>query len=254
MGADGWKDVLQLLRKQNEKMEKLARALSVIQQSMLRNNPRHVTNSVNEATELLCGMLNTHTCLLESGMEIQKRLESHLVTKQMEIIRTSRSASLGDTPKSLTKGKIKAAASPPAERTSKKGRGGSSPSYAQVCTEELGYATGMNLRAEGKLDAAQIIEDVLLGSPSRAPKYRPFLDQSHEVPFPDEAALALLFNNNLLRSQYLGIRYASLEHNSKLFPSYHKVLAAKAHCYPTKSKIKITESCAEVKLVIITLG
>ena len=31
-GAEGWQDVLQLLKEQNEKVEKLARALSVIQQ------------------------------------------------------------------------------------------------------------------------------------------------------------------------------------------------------------------------------
>ena len=35
-GAERWKDVLQLLKEQNEKMEKLARPLSVIQQGMLR--------------------------------------------------------------------------------------------------------------------------------------------------------------------------------------------------------------------------
>ena len=65
---EGWKDVLQLLREQSEKMEKLARALSVIQQGMLRNNPGHVKDSVNEASEVLSGILNTHKCLLESGM------------------------------------------------------------------------------------------------------------------------------------------------------------------------------------------
>ena len=71
-GAEGWKDVLQLLREQSEKMEKLARALSIIKQGMLRNNPRHVTDSVNEATVVLGGMLNAHKCLLESGVEMQK--------------------------------------------------------------------------------------------------------------------------------------------------------------------------------------
>ena len=75
--AEGWKDVRQLLREQSEKMEKLARALSVIQQGMLRNNPGHVKDSVNEASEVLSGMLNAHKCLLESGVEIQKKLESH---------------------------------------------------------------------------------------------------------------------------------------------------------------------------------
>ena len=62
-------------------MEKLARALSVIQQGMLRNNPGHVKDSVCEATEVLSEMLNTHNCLLESGVEIQKRLESHPARK-----------------------------------------------------------------------------------------------------------------------------------------------------------------------------
>ena len=51
--AEGWKDVFQLLREQNKKMEKLAKALSVIQKGMLRNNPGHVKDSVNEATEVL---------------------------------------------------------------------------------------------------------------------------------------------------------------------------------------------------------
>ena len=40
--AEGWNDVFQLLREQNKNMEKLATALSVIQQGMLRNNPGHV--------------------------------------------------------------------------------------------------------------------------------------------------------------------------------------------------------------------
>ena len=72
-GAEGWKDVHQLLKEQNEKMEKLARALSVIQQGMLRNNPGFVKESVNEATEVLSGMLYTDKCLLESGVSIRKK-------------------------------------------------------------------------------------------------------------------------------------------------------------------------------------
>ena len=47
-GAEGWKDVFQLQKEQSAKMEKLARALSVIQQGMLRNIPGHVKDSVNE--------------------------------------------------------------------------------------------------------------------------------------------------------------------------------------------------------------
>ena len=56
-GYEGWKDVLQLLKKQNEKMEKLSRAQSVIQN-------------------------NTYRCLLESGVELQSRLETHPASKK----------------------------------------------------------------------------------------------------------------------------------------------------------------------------
>ena len=69
---EGWKDVLQLLNEQCEKIGKSARALSVIRQGMLRNNPHHVTDSVNEANEVLGGMLNTHRCALDNGVKIKK--------------------------------------------------------------------------------------------------------------------------------------------------------------------------------------
>ena len=94
-------------------MEILARALSVIQQGMLRNNPGHVEDSVNEATEVLSRMLNTHKCLLESGVEFQKWLKSNAASKRMGIFRRPRSASLGDTPKKLTKGEKRVAPSSP---------------------------------------------------------------------------------------------------------------------------------------------
>ena len=110
--AEGWKDVLQLLKEQSKKMESLTRALSVIQQGMLRNNPGFVKDSVNEATEVLSGMLNTHKCLLENGVEIQKKLESHPASKRIGIFRRPRSASQGDTPKKPTKGEKRLAPSP----------------------------------------------------------------------------------------------------------------------------------------------
>ena len=67
----------QKVNRSTQKTEKLARALSGIQQGMLRNNPRYGTNSVNEANEVLGGMLNPHKCLLESGVKIQKTMEPH---------------------------------------------------------------------------------------------------------------------------------------------------------------------------------
>ena len=111
-------------------MERLAKALSVIQQGVLRNNPGHVKDSFSESSEVLSGMLNTHKFLLESGVEIQKRLESHPASKKMGIFRRLHSASLGDTPKKLTKGEKRVAPSPPEDRLPKTGKGGISPTYA----------------------------------------------------------------------------------------------------------------------------
>ena len=98
-------------------MERLARALSIIQQAMRRNNPRHVTESVNEVTEVLGGMLNTHKCLLESGVKIQKKMGSHPAMKKLGIFQRPRSASLGDTPKNPAKGEKRSVPSPPLEKT-----------------------------------------------------------------------------------------------------------------------------------------
>ena len=76
----------------------------------MRNNPSH------EATEVLCGLLLTHKCLLDSGVKVQKRLESHSASKKIGIFRKPPSASLGDVPKMLTKGEKRVAPSPPEYR------------------------------------------------------------------------------------------------------------------------------------------
>ena len=103
-------------------MEKLTRALSVIQQGMLRNNPGHVKDSLNEGTEVLSGILNIHKYLQESEVEFQKRLESHPASKRMGIFRRPHSASLGDTPKKLTKEEKRVAPSPQEDQPPKKGK------------------------------------------------------------------------------------------------------------------------------------
>ena len=52
---------------------------------------------------------NTYKCLLESGMEIQTKLESHPATKKMGIFWRPCLASLGHTPKNQAKGEKRAA-------------------------------------------------------------------------------------------------------------------------------------------------
>ena len=81
-------------------------------------------------------MLNTHKCLLESGVKIQKKMESRPAMKKLGISQRPRSASLGDTPKKQAQGEKSSAPSPPLEKTSKRGKGGSSPSYAEVATSQ----------------------------------------------------------------------------------------------------------------------
>ena len=94
---------------------------------MLRNNPGFVQDSVNKANEVLGGMLNTHECLLESGVEIQKRLESHPATKKLGIFRRPLSASLGCTPKIQAKGEKRAAPSPLRKELQRGGRAARHP-------------------------------------------------------------------------------------------------------------------------------
>ena len=77
-GAEGWKDVLQLLQERSVKMEKLARALGFIQQVILRNNPGHVNKPVGDASSYrpIC-LLDTMGKLLEEM--ILQRLQGQIV-------------------------------------------------------------------------------------------------------------------------------------------------------------------------------
>jgi len=105
----------------------------------------------------------------------------------------------------------------------------------------------MSLRAFGKLDAAKIVKDVTLGSPSKAKKYRR-LEFTPESILSGDSALSLVIEQKLSKSQYQGLRTISKENNCNLYPPYKEVLEAKRKCYPPKSSITITECSAEVKL------
>ena len=63
-------------------------------------------------------------------------MESHPAMKKLGIFQRPQSASLGDTPKNPAKGEKRSASSPPLEKTAKRGKGGSLPSYAQVATSQ----------------------------------------------------------------------------------------------------------------------
>lgn len=115
-------------------------------------------------------------------------------------------------------------------------------------TEELSYAAQMSLRAAGKLDAAKVVQDVTLGSPSRAQKYRKSLESISEIPYTPDKALSLVVELDMSKSDYQKLRNSTREQCCKLFPSYNVIHQAKLQCYPPKSDIRVTECSAEVKL------
>jgi len=114
--------------------------------------------------------------------------------------------------------------------------------------ETLSYATQMSLRASGNLDASKVVKDVTSTSPSRATKYRKAMKSTSETRLSGEAALLLLIEQKLSKSQYTGLRAMSLENNCNLYPPYKTILQTKRECYPLSMDITITEYSAEVKL------
>lgn len=114
-------------------------------------------------------------------------------------------------------------------------------------TEELIYAAQMSLRASGQLDASKVVKDIT-SSPTKASKYTTAFTSEVERTLSDDAALSVLVEYKFSKRTYQGIRKVGKENHCKLYPSYNNVLKAKKRCYPLRTSITITESCAEVKL------
>jgi len=71
---------------------------------------------------------------------------------------------------------------------------------SQTSVEELSFATQMSLRAFRKLDAAKVVKDVTLGSPSKAKKYRKSLEFIPESILFGDSALSLVIEHKLSKS------------------------------------------------------
>lgn len=116
--------------------------------------------------------------------------------------------------------------------------------------DELSLAMQMKLRAEGKRDAANIVEIVSdpNTSPRRSTKIKKFITSSDKLPkkMSVEKALALYVDNKFTKEQYQSIQQTSKEHNANIYPSYVNLLKAKTECYP--SDIVITEISGEISL------
>lgn len=85
----------------------------------------------------------------------------------------------------------------------------------------------MNLRAEGKTDAAKIVKDVTSSSPSKTKKYRKRFQYIEEDNFTPDGALSLFVELKFSRNKYQQLRNACLRKRSKLFPSYKEILKSK---------------------------
>ncbi|XP_029164495.1 uncharacterized protein LOC114935764 [Nylanderia fulva] len=115
-------------------------------------------------------------------------------------------------------------------------------------TEELAYATQMNLRFSGQLNASKIVKDVTLTSPTRATKYMKAATSQVEQTLSNDAALSVLIEHKFSKRTYQSIRNIGKENNCKLYPSYNNVVKSKRLCYPPRTDITIKENYAEVKL------
>jgi hypothetical protein len=106
----------------------------------------------------------------------------------------------------------------------------------------------MSLRSAGQLDASKVLKEATLTSPSRASQYRKAFQSPTESTLSEDAALSVLVEYKLSKSQYQGLRSTSKENHCKLYPPYKKVIQAKHRCYPPHTAISITEISAEVHL------
>lgn len=115
-------------------------------------------------------------------------------------------------------------------------------------TSQLSYTASTSLRKDGKEDAAKLINEITLTTPTRAKKIRTSWERQKKYKNPSlmstEEALSIIITASLSKFQYNILRSNAKKHNHELYPSYTQVLAAKIDSYP--DGIIITEEKCEV--------
>lgn len=97
----------------------------------------------------------------------------------------------------------------------------------------------MSLRKEGNKKMAKLLlEDKSNNSVSKVPIIHPYTE--------NEALALIIINCRLSVDQYQTLRIGAKDRDANIYPNYHKLLDAKALCYP--ENIIITEKSAEVRL------
>lgn len=113
-------------------------------------------------------------------------------------------------------------------------------------SNELVYATQMKYRSAGQWDAANVLKEVAISSPTRMKNIRKSSKNTNknEIRLSGDEALSVFIEAQLTKHQYNTVRNA----DKSKFPPYTVIQTAKRQCYPDPQFINITESSAEISL------
>lgn len=116
---------------------------------------------------------------------------------------------------------------------------------SSVDPEVIVHAAQVILQTDGKRNASKVLKDVT-NSPTRASKYRKAYSKENDIipPLSPFEALKMFVEADLTRRQYEIIRATNQRH----YPCYDLLLKAKQECYPPKTDLRITATCAEMEL------
>ena len=101
-------------------------------------------------------------------------------------------------------------------------------------SNELCYAAQMNLRKEGRLNAAHVVKQAINDS---VESYKKVKHEKDFRPYDGDKALALMIRLNLSRSGYQYLREEAIDSGANLYPSYKLIQEAKERCYPQPRSI-----------------
>lgn len=117
----------------------------------------------------------------------------------------------------------------------------------KVPVEELTYAASVSQRTSGNADVAKIITEIT-STPTRATKFRKIIASAHKEAvvkkFTPQEALVIFIEGDFTRRQWEVIQSAS----KSIYPCYSLIKKAKQDCYPHEDSMRVTETCAEIKL------
>ena len=115
--------------------------------------------------------------------------------------------------------------------------------------QELAYATSRAFKSAGRSSTASLLQAVATASPEAVREIQKKIDHEEVKEISADRTLALIVDGKLGRETYFKVKRCTMESGAKqVYPSYHKVQAAKMLCYPPKEDITVTDVGAKIKL------